>query len=370
MLKAAIPRSLPRDYDTLVQSCHRELDDVIRRLRDLEKDPTVGTPRVQNARLRQFRRAAADIDHLETTAISALSRALESDHHANRLLYKICVEIGFPVLTPTVSTMSSGYFYIDTKLNLMFIPLAEGSFLLHLPDLYHELGHPLLTHKDHPVLDRLRQRYLKCTTKLHDYFLEESEKQALRRAPSGFGQQLMIWELLWSKYWLTEFFCDLFAVATLGPAFAWSHLHLFMKSGGSAYAMPDGLRNATHPADDARMRVILEALRSAGFQKDVEKISGKWAEAVRLGGDAAEPEYMHCYPDELVRFVVDQALEGVREMDCRVAAPSGLDPVRALLNEAWLRFWSHPASYQRWEADAVRKLWSMCGDNSAGPRAA
>ena len=34
----------------------------------------------------------------------------------------------------------------------MFIPPAEGSFLLHLPDLYHELSHPLLTHQDHPVL--------------------------------------------------------------------------------------------------------------------------------------------------------------------------------------------------------------------------
>jgi len=64
-------------------------------------------------------------------------------------------------------------------------------------------------------------------------------------------------ESSWAKYWLTEFFCDLFAVFCVGPAFVWSHLHLAMKRRGDPYTTPD-FSATMHPADDAR-----EALRLA-----------------------------------------------------------------------------------------------------------
>jgi len=81
-----------------------------------------------------------------------------------------------------------------------------------------------------------------------------------------------MWELLWPKFWLTEFFCDLYAVYTPGPAFAWSHLHLYMKAGSDAFMLPDGVRNITHPADDARMRALLQALKGSGFQAEAARI--------------------------------------------------------------------------------------------------
>ena len=107
----------------------------------------------------------------------------------------------------------------------------------------------------------------------------------LRHGPRAFKDQGDLWELLWSKYWLTEFFCDLYAVCTLGPAFAWSHLHLYLRMGGDAFALPDGIRNITHPADDARMRIVLAALRRSGFQSDAQEISRRWQEALRLTTD-------------------------------------------------------------------------------------
>lgn len=242
----------------------------------------------------------------------------------------------------------------------MFIPPAEGNFLLHLPDLYHELGHPLLTHEDHPVLDRLRTRYLKCIAEVHDHFSSESAKQNLRHGPRSFAEQLDVWELLWSKYWLTEFFCDLFAVATLGPAFARSHLHLYLKAGGNAFAMPDGLRNITHPADDARMCCMLEALRRAGFSSDAARIGARWKEALDLSGDMASPEYMHCYPDNLLRLIVENVSLGAREMDCRIADQGTTDPIYVMLNEAWRKFWDAPAAYKDWESNAVKTLFLLC----------
>ena len=33
-----------------------------------------------------------------------------------------------------------------------------------------------------------------------------------------------------------------------------------------------------------------------------------------------------------------------------------------MLNGAWRNFWSDPASYHRWEAEAVQELFSPCGE--------
>ena len=364
LLKGKIPRKLPRDYGALIKTCEMELADIIARLRTLQDNPSGKSSSLHHTRLRQFKRAIADLDRIETTAIAVLSRAQEDDHHANRLLYHICQEIGYPLVTPTVTTLSTGYFYIDTKLHLMFIPPAEGSFLLHLPDLYHELSHPLLTHQDHPVLDRLRTRYLECMAHIHDHFAAQRATEGPRRGPRAFKDQSDLWELLWSKYWLTEFFCDLFAVCTLGPAFAWSHLHLYLKMGGDAFTLPDGVRNITHPADDARMRAMLTALRHLGFQKDAQEIDRRWQEALRLTADAASPDYLHCYPDSLVNFMVEKAAAGTAEMDCRIARPDTGDPVHLMLNGAWKKFWSEPERYQAWEANAVKELFALCAGTS------
>jgi hypothetical protein len=360
LLKGKIPRDLPRDYDGLIRTCEFQLGDIIGRLRSLQTVPNGGRPSIHQARLRQFKRAIADLDHIETSAIAALNRAHDDDHHANRLLHKICREIRHPVVAPTVTGLSTGYFYIDTKLNLMFIPPAEGSFLLHLPDLYHELGHPLLTHEDHPVLDRLRARYLECTAYIHDHFAEQRAKEESRRGPQVFKQQIDLWEVLWSKYWLTEFFCDLYAVYTLGPAFAWSHLHLYMKMGSDGYLLPDGIRNITHPADDARMHAILKALQRSGFAKEASEVTNRWAAALLLTGSVPAADYAHCYPDSLIDLIVEKAAQGVAEMECRTVKAGTSDPVHLILNEAWRKFWADPAAYQRWEAQAVRELFALC----------
>lgn len=359
LLKGKIPRGLPRDYEALIRTCHDELDSIIARLRELLVLAPSASLAVRQAKLRQFKRAAADLDIIETRAIAALHRVHDDDHYANNLLYRICQEIAYPALPPTVSMLSSGYFYIDPRLNLLFIPPAEGSFLLHLPDLYHELAHPLLAHKDHPVLDRLRRQFLEVTAKVHDYFADCRATEARRRGPQSFKDAIDVWEILWTK-WLVEFFCDLFAVFTLGPAFVWSHLHLFMKMGKDPYEMPTPFRPATHPADDARMRALLAALRLGRFDKEAGEIEARWQDALLLSNAARSPNYPFCYPDELINFTVAKARQGVAEMQCRMATPNTTDHIHGLLNEAWNKFWNDPASYHQWETGAVAQLHALC----------
>jgi hypothetical protein len=45
-----------------------------------------------------------------------------------------------------------------------------------------------------------------------------------------------------------------------------------MKAGSDAFMLPDGVRNITHPADDARMRALLQALKGSGFQAEAARI--------------------------------------------------------------------------------------------------
>ena len=135
LLKAKIPRSLPRDYGALIRTCEIELADIMVRLRELQNTSLGARPIINQAQLRKFKRVIADLDRIETRAIPVLNRAHADDHHANRLLFRICQEISYPLAPPTVTTLSKNYFYIDTKLQLLFIPLVEGNFLLHLPAL-------------------------------------------------------------------------------------------------------------------------------------------------------------------------------------------------------------------------------------------
>ena len=67
----------------------------------------------------------------------------------------------------------------------------------------------------------------------------------------------------------------------------------------------------------------------------------------------------------LLDNVAEMAIEGVKEVDYRIATSDTREPVCALPNEAWERFWPDPYNYHCWEADAVRVLLAHCQDGTA-----
>jgi hypothetical protein len=155
---------------------------------------------------------------------------------------------------------------------------------------------------------------------------------------------------------MTEFFCDLLATYTLGPAFAWAHLHLVAKRGIDPFHVPiAGL--SSHPADDARMRAMLCALSVAGFVDESERISNRWQTLLSHLGAKAEPEYHRCYPDSVIQTLAAQAKEVLVGTNLRIAELRTNDPVHCLLNEAWTMFWKDPSSYVSWERKAVTRLF-------------
>jgi hypothetical protein len=355
LLRAKVPRNLPRDYDTLAQACRDRLNDLLAQLRSLTDDPRFLLPAYQPERLRRFKRAVGDLDILEAVGIAALDRATEDDHRLNALLERVAKEIRYPLVTPVVSGLSQQYFCIVTDLNLLCVPLTEGRFLLHLPDLYHELAHPLLVEPDDPVVEPFQEAHFKALGDALAYLAAEKRAEDRRRGPRQPAFTLPRWEAAWVKYWMVEFFCDLFAVYVLGPAFAWSHLHLAAKRGGDPFEVPL-LGPSSHPADDARMRAILFGLEAAGFAGEAASVAGKWRELLSHHDAEPEPEYHRCYPDDLLRKVAAHALSGVRAIGCRLAEPATADPVHSALNGAWVEFWRSPETFADWEKAKVAAL--------------
>jgi len=361
-LRARIPRRLPRDYDTLAKECRSRLDTSLATLRLLRSDPAYQLPANQPERMRKLKREVSELDMLEAEGIAALVRATEDDHQLNRLLERITQEIDYPLVTPVVTTLSQQYFCINTDLNLLAVPLIEGRFLLHLPDLYHELAHPLLLARDEPQVEALLGAFGLALRDVLTYLDDETVKESRRNGPIANATDLDLWRLCWVRFWLTEFFCDLFAVCTLGPAFAWSHFHLSAMRGRDPFEVPESYPSS-HPADDARMRAMLAALSASGFNAEAATIQSQWASMLDASGFRAEPEYHRCFPASLLNALASHAKVGVEGMQCRLAMKGSLDgAVRLALNGAWTRFWTDPSIYAQWEGDAVRELMSEDSD--------
>jgi hypothetical protein len=347
-----------REYDGLRQVCLVRLDDARRELERLDEELVVDTTLQSPRRVREFKRVVASIGAIESVGIFALTRARPEDDFLNRLITKVCREIRYPLITPVVSQMSQDYFHIFPEFSLLCMPLIEGRFLLHLPDLYHELCHPIhsLENADLPKLEPYHNAYRKSLFVMVEHFSEAIQSAERLRGPDGQIFRIELWTSCWVKYWMEEFFCDLFGVLTAGPAFAWAHYHLCVKRGGDPFETPLVLYE-THPADDARMRAMLKTLaRMGGFDREVQAIEAAWGNFVSVMGYRPIPEYGECYEDTLLSMIAEAAKEGVEAIGVRIAAAGALAPTVGLLNAAWSRFWKSPQQYQVWESRQLNEL--------------
>jgi hypothetical protein len=358
LLLTKIPTSLPREFHVLAHTCRQELSRILDVLEGLVDDPNMQGQASQPERLRKFRRAVRDMDFFETIGIAALNRANEDDRQLNLLVERIANEIGFPLLPPVATLLSQGYFHIYPRLNLLCLPLVEAAFLLHLPDLYHELGHLLEFERHDPRTKPFHQALDRASSSIAGYLADELKLEGRRRGPAEFSFYLQQWWRCWAESWLVELFCDLFAVYTVGPAFAWANLHLLAKRGADLFAVPT-LVPSTHPADDARMKVMLYGLKVTGFNHELSDIEHRWDELVSISGSKPEPEYFRCFPDDILRSVASLAFDGISGMGCRMAVPATKDPIYTILNEAWAQFWNHPDEYPEWEGASISRLRSL-----------
>jgi hypothetical protein len=172
--------------------------------------------------------------------------------------------------------------------------------------------------------------------------------------PQYLKRALLLALLSWKSRWAEEIFCDLFALFSVGPAYAWSHLHLHARSGNAPFLMPE--QSHTHPADDARMTALLEGLVLIGEQRPAAAIEAKWGELLVYAGQREPAEFHRFYPKHIIRLFAEQAYKGFEAIGCRPWTSKSGGQVRTALNEAWQQFWCDPKNYTTWETKAVGGL--------------
>ena len=356
-LRQIVQGKYPREYDGLRQICLTQLDDMQVTLRRLAKETVVDTTLQTPRRVREFKRIVRQLNDVEGVGVFALSRTSSDDDFLNRLITSVCGEIGYPLIPPTISHMSQDYFGTYTEFNLLCVPLIESRFLLHLPDIYHEFCH--LFHRgqntDIPALEPYHTAYRRSLFEIVRHFRNEITAAERVRKSEGKFYQLQLWNTSWAKFWMQEFFCDLFGVLMAGPAFVWSHYHLCVKRGGDPFETPT-VFESTHPADDARMRVALMMLAATGFDAEMKLIGEAWQDFVEVMGYRPTAEYRQAYPASLLSRIVSVAQEGIVGTGLITAKSDSLAPIVGLLNSAWKEFWRAPEDYQAWEAEQIRAM--------------
>lgn len=358
LLKTKIPRpARAAELVALQRLCETRIDSIISRLDYLLTDSLILMKQLIKERIRIFRRTLGELSQLETTAVAALSRINQDDIFLNRLVFQIHQEINYPLSPPTVTCQSRDYFSINPSLQLLEVPLAESDFLLHLPDLYHEIAHLLIAETNNPVIEAFQQQLGKFLFAVARYFDAERAANTRATGPTAyFAQVLDVLERFWIP-WAAEIFCDLFAVYTLGPAYAWAHFHLTAGYGSDPYDV-SLTRFMSHPPDQARTEAMLMALDLLGLNEHAAAIQQKWGELVESTGTAPTSMYRKACPKQLLQRAAVHALEGTKKIGCRTVNDNTKSPVHDLLNSAWEQFWIAPSGYHAWERDAICKLKS------------
>lgn len=164
----------------------------------------------------------------------------------------------------------------------------------------------------------------------------------------------------WKTYWISEFFSDLFALYTLGPAYAWAHLHLTTKKSEDVYEFSPVLPRS-HPSDDSRMKILVVGLNKIGFSDESASILSKWNEIPLVVNTQPVTEYQYAYPDNLMNEIAGLFLTGLRDSEFALVSPERLrkeNSIISLLNKAWTLFWDNPESFIEWEGQVVQRLKS------------
>ena len=172
-LKGKLPRPPLREFERLATQCCDGINRAIQELTTLRDNAAWKKPENASVRLLEFRRIASNVDRLENEAVAPIVRSSKDEGAMVKLLYRMSSEIVYPIELPTVSMLSQNYFFIRTDFKLMCIPLMETQFLLHLPDVYHELSHPLFRTQHDPRTKPWLDAFLLAKALIYDHLRKQ-----------------------------------------------------------------------------------------------------------------------------------------------------------------------------------------------------
>jgi len=352
-LKAKIPgaRDLGPHFSALAATAEREIDSISNSLDYLYVSPDYNDPKNLREKFSRFKQLSGQLSDIENVVIAAMSRKANDDDFVNKLVFEICKEINYPLQAPVASCLSQRYYHIYPYYNLICIPLLESEFVLHIADIYHELGHPLLA-IDNPKVEAFKNNLGRFNLEVRKYFDDEIKRRMMNSSNVANNDPLFVWKDSWLENWSTEFFCDLFATFTLGPAYAWSNLHMCTKMSWEIYKIPT-FQRISHPPDDARMKAILIGLELIGFTSEKAEIEQKWEEFKVIVNQKKSTDFSTAVPEKLLRQAAEFCLVGTKQIGCEIASSSTGKKVDFLLNSSWREFWKNPENFYEWERKII-----------------
>jgi len=309
---------------------------------------------------REIRVCTRAIELVECFGISALYYETADIGYLNNLIFQIHKEIKLPLSPPSVACISTKYYYFHPFTNVIFVPVGESRFLLHLPDVFHEVGHEVLSYRENELsLKKIGETYRAAISAITNHYDALLKKKMRATGPRAIPDTIAHIHYQWKTYWINEFFCDLFALYTLGPAYVWAHLHLTTKKSEDVYDFSPVIPR-THPSDDSRMKMLTIGLSKIGFGGEVPSILSRWNEIPLVVNRQPVTEYQYAYPDDLMNEIAELVLTSLRESGFAVVSPEKLgkksNSIVHLLNEAWEMFWNNPEAFTDWEGRTVQKL--------------
>ena len=166
-------------------------------------------------------------------------------------------------MPPIVSTISNHdyYYWAVPYFEIIALPSGEEHSLLNLPDMYHEIGHLL-----HSMFGGKSCEL--SAIAIDKYFAKEVVRVIDDGTAAHFQETLELAKYLWQSSWLEEFTCDLVGTYMTGAAYAWTNLKLLSTGHGSTKIFE---YSQSHPADEARMRIIILMLEKLGLTDDKNK---------------------------------------------------------------------------------------------------
>lgn len=361
VMKALIPYPLKNvELNTLAERCTSKIDVMIQHLKELaEICRASADDQVERYVHRRYQEYHRQLEWYEQYGIAVLNVECADFGYLNKLISRILLESRIPLNIPAVASFSNEYYFFAPGVKVIFIPPAESRFLLHMPDLYHELGHYVSSMRQELRLANIAKGYSRCLEAIKLHYVEIVRRRIIESRQRDLIANTIAIHDRWKSKWFEEMFCDLFAAYLVGPAYAWSHMHLIMKKNEGVQVFSfDPMRLSTHPPDEARFRAVLLVLKEQGFKTC--GIEEKWRSFFFPNGVDGDEPYYEAFPDELLQELTKYTLESLNSTCLIGCTPDGLTgtstSVVASLNRCWTEFWTSPHAFREYELREIEQL--------------
>lgn len=301
--------------------------------------------------LHRFNRAHRQFKAIHSYRYLAIKNYKDPEIFFYRLISKIYKEHRINAIPPIVSTISNHdyYYWAVPYFEIIALPCGEEKSLLNLPDMYHEIGHLL-----HSMF---KGKSCELSRNVVD---KHFEKEIVRVVDDGlpvrYKSMLEKVKHLWQVSWIEEFSCDLVGTYMTGAAYAWTNLKLLSTGHGSVKTFE---YSNSHPANEARMRIIIMMLEKLGLKDDKQKVEAAWKLFLAETESFKPADYSLLYPDKLLIQIVDEFFTFYQNADLTSypeLAAEKKGAVAEVLNEAWHNGQTDPAGYFKYENDIIAKF--------------